>query len=240
MGSGAGIDSVAVGRCTLVLSRHGQTVWHRENRYAGVSDIDLTETGRQQAELLAGWAVQARPQAIVCSPVRRALETAGPSARGIGLALSVEQDLREVSFGVAEGRTMAEMHADDSQMVERFQSDPVRHPFPGGESPATAAERGGAALLRIAAAHPGQSVLVVAHNTLLRLALCSLLGIDVRRYRVVFPRLDNATLTTLRVVPGTSDASLLSYNVPLTPGPVPAPPARGAQPLLDVIDPDHR
>lgn len=215
MGGGAGVNSVAVGRCTLVLSRHGQTVWHRENRYAGVTDIDLTETGHHQADLLAAWAQHARPEAIVCSPVRRALETAGPSARALGLELSVEQDLREVSFGVAEGRTMAEMHADDRQMVERFQSDPVLHPFPGGDSPAEAAERGAAALLRIAADHPGRTVLVVAHNTLLRLTLCALLGIDVRRYRVVFPRMDNATLTTLRVLPGSSDTSLLSYNVPL-------------------------
>lgn len=217
MGSGAGIDSVAVGRCTLVLSRHGQTVWHRENRYAGVSDIDLTETGRDQAATLADWARRARPQAIVCSPVRRAVETARPSADALGLLPDIEDDLREVSFGVAEGRTMAEMHADDSDMVARFRRDPVSHPFPGADSITQAAQRGADALRRTAASHPGETVLVVAHNTLLRLALCSLLGIEVRRYRAVFPRLDNGTLTTLRIAPGEPLASLLSFNVPLVP-----------------------
>src|SRR5439155_11792605 len=138
------------------------------------------------------------------------------------------------------GRTMAEMHADDRQMVERFQSDPVSPPFPGGDPPMEAADRGAAALLRIGAAHPGRTVLVVAHNTLLRLTLCALLGIDVRRYRIVFPRMDNATLTTLRVVPGSSDASLLSYNVPLAAGPVPelhGLHSRDAHAPHDVIDP---
>ena len=217
MGSGAGTDSVAVGRCTLVLSRHGQTVWHRENRYAGVSDVDLTETGRQQALALADWAGEARPTALVCSPVRRAVETARPSAEVLGLVPYIEDDLREVSFGVAEGRTMAELHEDDSDMVAKFRSDPVSHPFPGSDSITLAAQRGADALVAIAARHPGETVLVVAHNTLLRLALCSLLGIEVRRYRTVFPRLDNGTLTMLRVSPGDSLASLLSFNVPLHP-----------------------
>jgi probable phosphoglycerate mutase len=217
VGNGAGIDSVALGPCTLVLSRHGQTVWHRENRYAGVSDIDLTETGRLQADSLAEWARTAQPQAIVCSPVRRAVETARPSADVLGLRPHLEDDLREVSFGVAEGRTMAEMHADDSDMVAKFRDDPVSHPFPGSDSIALAAQRGADALVRTAAEHPGETVLVVAHNTLLRLALCSLLGIEVRRYRTVFPRLDNGTLTTLRISPGQTLASLLSFNVPLHP-----------------------
>jgi probable phosphoglycerate mutase len=217
MGGGAGIDSVAIGRCTLVLSRHGQTVWHRENRYAGVSDIDLTETGRLQAESLAAWARVARPQAIVCSPVRRAVETARPSADVLGLQPDIDEGLREVSFGVAEGRTMAEMHADDSDMVAKFHADPVSHPFPGADSITLAAQRGADALVRTAAGHPGETVLVVAHNTLLRLALCSLLGIEVRRYRIVFPRLDNGKLTTLRLSPGETLASLLSFNVPLHP-----------------------
>ncbi len=217
MGDGAGLDSIAIGRCTLVLSRHGQTVWHRENRYAGVSDIDLTETGRMQAQSLADWARAARPQAIVCSPVRRAVETARPSAEALGLLPHLEEGLREVSFGVAEGRTMAEMHADDSDMVAKFRDDPVSHPFPGADSITLAAQRGAEALARTAARHPGDTVLVVAHNTLLRLALCSLLGIEVRRYRSVFPRLDNGTLTTLRLVPGETAASLLSFNVPLHP-----------------------
>lgn len=195
----------------MVLSRHGQTVWHRENRYAGTSDIDLTDVGREQAQALAVWAARVRPQALVCSPVRRARETAAPAADALRLDVVVEDDLREVFFGVAEGRTLAEL---DQEVVARFRSDPVTGAFPGSESVASAASRGAAALVRTAARHPGDTVLVVAHNTLLRLALCELLGIELSRYRAVFPRLDNGSLTTLRVVPGGS-VSLLSLNVPL-------------------------
>ncbi|NUT12685.1 MAG: histidine phosphatase family protein, partial [Nonomuraea sp.] len=48
----------------LVLVRHGETVWHAENRYAGTSDVDLTERGRDQAAMLAAWAAEAGLAAV--------------------------------------------------------------------------------------------------------------------------------------------------------------------------------
>ncbi|MER5825611.1 histidine phosphatase family protein, partial [Streptomyces mirabilis] len=63
-----------------------------------------------------------------------------------------------------------------------------------------------------AAAHHGERVLVVAHNTLLRLVLCSLLSIPLGEYRRVLPRLRNAAITELRMTDGA--AALLSLNVP--------------------------
>lgn len=206
----------------LVLSRHGQTVWHQENRYAGVSDVDLTDVGQAQAQLLAHWAFRERPEYIAVSPVRRARETAQPVAEVLGMDPVVVEGLREVSFGVAEGHTLSELECDSEgvDMVRRFRGDPVSHPFPGAEAPAAAATRGADALRGVAAAHPGCTVLVVAHNTLLRLALCRLLGIDVATYRSVFPRLDNGTLTRLRITEDGA-AGLLSFNVPLQTEPQP-------------------
>lgn len=204
----------AVSTTTLVLSRHGQTVWHADNRYAGAaSDIDLTTTGLRQVAQLAAWSAQHRPDAVVCSPVRRAVETAQPSADAIGRPLQVLDDLREVGFGVAEGQTLDELGAADPDMVRRFREDPVAHPFPGAEPPLAAAFRCATALRRLAVSHVGGTVLVVAHNTVLRLALCSLLDLPVRRYRQLFPRLDNAAVSGIRVsVDPAEPASLLSLN----------------------------
>jgi probable phosphoglycerate mutase len=202
---------------TLLLTRHAETVWHAENRYAGTSDIDLTPNGVRQAERLAGWAHTRKIEAIVCSPVRRARETAVPSALAVGVEVEVEDDLREVGFGIAEGRTLDEL---DPDVVARFRADPVSDPFPGAEPPADAAQRCAAALRRVAARHGDDTVLVVAHNTLLRLGLCVLLGLPVARYRQVFPRLDNVAVTEIDL-PGTDGAdgagtvALLSLNVPV-------------------------
>ncbi|MFE5815568.1 histidine phosphatase family protein [Streptomyces sp. NPDC056479] len=203
---------------TLLLARHGQTVWHAENRYAGVSDVALTDTGRAQAEALGRWAAAHPVDAIWTSPLSRAVATADPACRALGLTPQREPGLRECDFGVLEGRTLAEFAAEDAAAAEAFRTDPVAHPFPDAEDPAAAAERGAAALRRIAAAHPGGRVLVVAHNTLFRLVLCTLLSIPAGEYRRVFPRLRNAAITEL-LVKTDGSAALLSLNVPCEPGP---------------------
>ncbi|MGW0371370.1 histidine phosphatase family protein [Streptomyces coeruleorubidus] len=198
---------------TLLLARHGQTVWHAENRYAGVSDIDLTDTGRAQAEALGRWAAAHPVDAIWTSPLSRAVATAEPACRALGLVPQREPGLTECDFGVVEGRTLAEFEAEDPGRAAAFRADPVAHPFPGAEDPTAAAARGAGALRRIATVHPGGRVLVVAHNTLLRLVLCTLLSIPAGEYRRVFPRLRNAAISELRMNPGGS-AALLSLNVP--------------------------
>lgn len=197
---------------TLFLTRHGETVWHRENRYAGVSDIDLTPRGLHQAEALGAWAAGARLDAIVTSPLSRARRTAAPAARATGLVPVVEPDLLEVDFGIAEGRTLGELRASYPQEVAAFVEDPAAHPLPAGEDPAAAAARGATALLRLADGRPGQRVLAVAHNTLLRLVLCRLLGLPTSEYRRVLPGLRNCAITELRVTEG--QVSLMAYNVP--------------------------
>lgn len=203
----------------LFLVRHGQTVWHAENRYAGhASDIDLTDVGKLQARQLARWSATRRFDAVVSSPVRRAVETARHSADALHLPLIIEDDLREVDFGIAEGRTVAELRQLDSELVARFFEDPVANCFPGAEPPDQAGRRAAAALRSISTALPGGHVLVVGHNTLLRLGMCVLLQLPVSGYRTHFPRLDNAAVTELSVPADAEEAaSLLCLNVPSGP-----------------------
>jgi 2,3-bisphosphoglycerate-dependent phosphoglycerate mutase len=198
---------------TLVLSRHGRTVWHAENRYAGSSDIDLDATGVAQAGQLADWAVAHRPDALYVSPLRRARETMAPVEAAVGLTATVRDDLRELHFGIAEGFTMAEMAVSHPEPTAAYLANPAAAMFAGGEPIEAAAARGSRALLDVAAAHGGGTVLVVAHNALLRVVLCALLGIPLGTYRQVLPGLSNGTLTTLRITDGR--AGLLSFNVPL-------------------------
>ncbi|MEV7232426.1 histidine phosphatase family protein [Streptomyces sp. NPDC051020] len=199
----------------LFLARHGQTVWHAENRYAGVSDVALTDEGRRQAEQLAQWALRHRVDAIWTSTATRAIETAQPACWALDLVPGREPDLRECDFGTVEGRTLAEFAAEDPERAEAFRADPVINAFPGAEDPRVAAARGTMALRRIAAGHPGQRVLVVAHNTLLRLVLCELLSIPLGAYRRVFPQLRNAAVSEVRL--GEEGGALLSLNVPCAP-----------------------
>jgi len=200
----------------LVLSRHGQTPWHAENRYCGSSDVGLTSVGHRQADALADWSAGARPSALFCSPMRRCVETALPSAAALGIEPVIVDDLREVHFGIAEGRTLAEVEADHPGAVDAFRADPVRHAFPGSEPPAEAARRVAGVLRGLATSHPDDKVLVVAHNTAFRLALCLLWGIELAHYRRVLPRIHNGALAHLRMPSDPWEPpALLGLNVPL-------------------------
>jgi arylformamidase len=195
---------------SVVLARHGQTVWHAEHRYAGSSDVALTPEGHRQAADLAAWAATAGLDAVWASDLSRARETAAPSARAAGLTLRVDPRLRELHFGEGEGLTHAEMAQRWPDAFAAFEDDPAGHPLPGGEDPFVAAARARAALDEAVAAHPDGRVLVVCHGTLLRLVLCTLLGVPAREYRRRFPEVRSAALTELRVTEG--GPALLSYN----------------------------
>ncbi|TMS00815.1 histidine phosphatase family protein [Nonomuraea basaltis] len=201
----------------LVLVRHGQTVWHAENRYAGVSDVELTPHGHAQAAQLAEWAANAGLEAVWASTLSRARITAEAAAAKAGVALRSDARLRELDFGDGEGLTAAEMKARFPEARAAFEADPAEHPLPSGEDPHRAAARFVDALDDIAAAHPGGRVLVVAHTTAIRLALCRLIGVPLGEYRRLFPRLDNCALTELRP-PELGEhgrAALLQYNSPI-------------------------
>jgi broad specificity phosphatase PhoE len=197
----------------IFLVRHGATVWHVENRYAGTTDVALDRDGYTQAEHLAHWASDAGLVALWCSPLTRARETAAPAAHAAGLEVRIDERLREVDFGQVEGRTMAEAEELFPEEIRRFKADPVAYPMPGGEDPHQAVRRAVSALHDIALAYPAGRVLIVAHNTLIRLTLCSLLSIPLARYRTVFPAVRNGALTEI----GLADdkAALLQFNSPL-------------------------
>lgn len=197
---------------TLLLARHGETVWHAENRYAGSSDVGLTDLGHAQARALAVWA-SSQPIAAVCaSDLSRAILTATPAAQALGVSLQIDSRLREVDFGRGEGMTRAEMMGVFPGAVEDFLRHPARVPLPDGESGVDAIDRAWPALEQIATDHDGETVLIVMHSTLMRLILCRVLDMPPDRYRTAFPSVRNAAITTVSM--GRGVAALHGYNVP--------------------------
>jgi broad specificity phosphatase PhoE len=193
----------------LLLARHGQTGWHRENRYVGRTDIGLNETGVREAEALARRAEEESPDLILCSPLTRAQETAKPSAEACGMELETDERLRELDFGEWEGKTLAEIREEDPQRVRMFEGD-ASHGFPGGEPLQEGAGRVLEVFADLSRSHADRTVLVVAHNTLLRIGLCRMLGIPPGEYRRRLPRVVNAAITEVRF--GEDGGALYSLN----------------------------
>jgi probable phosphoglycerate mutase len=152
---------------TFALVRHGQTDWNAERRLQGSTDIPLNDIGRGQARDAVAALSGYEWDAIVSSPLSRAAETADLIAAGLGLTVARRvPELVERSFGPAEG------------LQDGPELDALRIPggFRGAEGEDEAASRGLAALEALAEEFRGRRVLVVAHGTLLRVALSRATG----------------------------------------------------------------
>ena len=88
----------------VVLVRHGETIWHLENRYAGRTDIPLTDKGIAQAERLALWAAGAGLRAVWSSPLLRAWHTATPAAVAAGTVVQIDSRLIELDSAKAKAK----------------------------------------------------------------------------------------------------------------------------------------
>jgi probable phosphoglycerate mutase len=199
----------------LTLVRHGETIWGAENRYAGSTDVPLSPRGLQQAERLVNWASAADLTAIWVSPLLRARQTVAPSERATGITARVDSRLREIHFGRGEGLTETEIKQSFPQAFAAFEADPAVHYLPGGEDPRDVALRALECFREIENMHPSGRVLVVTHNTVIRVALCQLLGVPLSRYRTVFPTIANGALSEIGLRDGDGQFSLLKFNVPL-------------------------
>ena len=151
----------------LLLVRHGETDWNRERRWQGHSDTPLNDVGREQARALADELENEQLAAIYSSDLRRAYETAREVADRKRMDVIVDRDLRETHLGVWEGLTSDEIEHRWPDDFRRWRAGEVLLGR-GGETPEDVRGRVLRAAHRIAAAHPGEQVLVVSHGGALR------------------------------------------------------------------------
>ena len=206
---------------TFFLARHGETIWHADHRYAGRSDVGLTRHGLGQAAALGAWASDARLDAIVSSPLSRAMRSAAPSVETTGLELRTDPRLVEIDFGVGEGLTPDELAERFPAEWAAFRAAPASNPLPEGERGLDGIARARPVLDEFTTEFPDGRVLIVAHATLMRLLLCDLAGIDPDSYRDLLPVLGNCTVTTIAYPweaegqsPTRTRTRLLGFDVP--------------------------
>lgn len=162
----------------LLLARHGQSVSNAERRFQGVQDVALSEAGIRQAQALAGAALRHSPAAVYSSPLRRARDTAEIVAEGLGVPVVCMHDLRELSLGEWEGRTVDEVRALPGDPYARWVRDPLACAPPGAEPLGDVQRRAVHAFERIGAAHPdGEDILVVCHGGIISAYLAHCLGL---------------------------------------------------------------
>ncbi len=167
----------------VFLIRHGATVLTAEDRFAGATDVELSDEGREQARLLAERLSTEKVAAVYASPLGRTVETASIIARPHGLEVVRQDGLREISHGRWEQMTRREVEAKYPEEAAAWNEDPYTFAPAGGESGLAVTARALPVLLDIVRGHPGERAIVVSHKATIRLLLSSLLGFDPRRYR---------------------------------------------------------
>jgi broad specificity phosphatase PhoE len=164
---------------TIVLVRHGETDWNRENRFQGHADEPLNDAGRGQARQIAETLRSEPIAAVYTSPLRRARETAAIVARRLGLEAHELEALREIDVGDWQGLTIDEVKA----RFPEFADVNWRSGWSGGESHDELAARVVAALLDLGRRHPDASVVGITHAGPIRATLMAATALSLEELR---------------------------------------------------------
>jgi broad specificity phosphatase PhoE len=167
----------------VFMVRHGATVLSAEDRFAGATDVELSDEGREQTRRLAERLGREKIVAVYASPLGRTIETARILAASHHLEVQARDGLREISHGRWEQMTRREVEEKFPEEAAEWEKDPYTFAPLGGESGLAVTARALPTLVEIVRVHPGDHVLVVSHKGTIRLLLSSLLGFDPRRYR---------------------------------------------------------
>jgi probable phosphoglycerate mutase len=173
----------------IYLIRHGATVLSAEDRFAGATDVDLSDEGRTQARALALRLADDRITAVYCSPLKRTTETATIIATPHRLAPIARDGLREINHGRWESLLRSEVETQFPQEYAAWEEDPFIYAPLDGESGLSVMARALPVIRDVVLNHVGENVAVVSHKATIRLIISSLLGFDPRGYR---DRLDQA------------------------------------------------
>lgn len=157
----------------IIFLRHGQTDWNIDHRFQGGTDIPLNDTGREQVRTAIGALQQAAAEgttvdAIVSSPLSRAVESAEIVAEGLGVPYRGAVDgFQERSFGDLEGQIATrELILASRQSNNAYNVEPKKDFL----------ARSLAALNRVRREYEGQTVVVAAHGMLIAMTMTALVA----------------------------------------------------------------
>jgi broad specificity phosphatase PhoE len=158
----------------VLLLRHAETA--APDRFHGAeSDIGLGAAGFAQAEAVAGRLAPFQPAAVYSSAMRRARETAEPIGRACGVVPQVIEPLHERRIGPLSGQTREAGWRTYDEARQRWTAGEIDYTHEGGESFAAIRDRVVPPFTALAARHPGETVVVVAHGMVIRVLLASIL-----------------------------------------------------------------
>lgn len=179
----------------MILIRHAEPEETARGRCYGSLDVRLSNTGREQAEVLAADLAQIGAAAVYTSPLRRARETAAPIAAGKRMPLLPIDDLRELDFGDCEGRSYDEISTTMPDLYTRWMTAPTTVTFPNGEDFAALSRRVTKAAAGIRGDRAGRTSILVTHGGVCRALLAE--ALELRAERIFRINIGHARVTVI-------------------------------------------
>jgi len=167
----------------IILVRHGHVEGISPERFRGRADLLLTAEGRRQAEatarrIRAAWT----PVAVYTSPLGRCRATAEAIGAPFDLAPATCEGLIDIDYGEWQGLTPDEARNRWPETVDTWYRAPDWAAIPGGETLQQVLTRTVAALRDVIGRHPGETVVLVGHDSVNRVTLLHVLGLPLSRY----------------------------------------------------------
>ena len=155
-------------------------MWNQQRIIQGSgSDTELSANGKDQAEKLAAALKEVPFTAIYSSPLKRAMDTAAPIAKGHGLEIIPEPGLMEVHVGEFEGMSLEKFAQGFSQFMVDWQTKGEALDFKGGENLGQFEQRVWSTVRRIVSDNKQGTVAVVSHYFVTATAVCSAMGLPI-------------------------------------------------------------
>lgn len=168
---------------TIYFLRHGETTASRTGGYCGELDPELTSVGTEMAKAFAT-AYSSHPwTAVFASPMRRTIATVKPLCEALGIEMQLRDGIKEIKYGKWEGKSVEAVKEEFLDDYIRWLTEPAWNPPTGGETATEVSSRASLVITEIQQKYAEGDVLVVAHKATIRIIICSLLGIDLGRFR---------------------------------------------------------
>ncbi len=163
-------------RTTLIFVRHGYSEANEQNIFAGITDVPLTQLGKEQAVLTAKFLSKYTIDVLYSSDLKRAMQTAEPISKQTGLTIISNKKLREMDLGEWEELPFEAVIQNYPKEYELWMRDVDNAVVPGGESVPMLRERITKAVEEIAKKHRGESVCIVTHAEAIRVLFAAWTG----------------------------------------------------------------
>lgn len=166
----------------IILIRHGETDWNREQIFRGRMDVALNDVGLAQAEAVRESLKDVEIHRIYSSPLKRAFETAGALGKNRGLAVEIEEGFIDIDFGKWQGLSHQKVKDEYESLYATWLAEPHEVVFPEGESLKDVGKRSMEALGKVIKNHPGETLAIISHRVLNKVLLCGILGLHLSRF----------------------------------------------------------